>query len=575
MSRSHSSALPYDLLFPVLLFAATGAMTWAVRGSSGYGGSWGCVFAGVLWGAAWWYLAQGGDGESRRPYASPWIVLAMVVGFGFSGARGWAQWPNFLEERLYTNAGANEFVPIDRWYGFLWVFIAAVPWAGIAACLLAWCGSTRETRVWHWISRLACGLGAGGLALLLYRWFPGWFLPLFNSLEAQYQDFDANPSLKRLVNDCREAVWHMGIYLGFLVYEIARREVKNVILILTVGLGNGIGWALFQNWKWAPAHWPDGSFNWWRCAESSMGISIGVAYGLAWFLVNRPRSATEEQQVQNRRCITGPNFEWLIVFGLLSWIVAIFVINIDSLQTVGVATFIVVQLTAIAYYLFYRQTYRASEGDTPIPAREFGKYDCPAICYVAALIVAAVLLGGPLWQKGTTHLYGAIVLFTIGPAAMIWYRRQRELFETAQPLNRFPRGDGNIANWGLYLGVALGLAISIRSGLKGWINIYWGNEDYWSDLLWEYFTMLFPVLILALGLWFISRKPTATRKADTERKEYALVWLVLIVQNIFAQLVTGPGSSWTEFAFDAYYVMLFIISGLIVAHIHALRLTHR
>ncbi|MCA9042605.1 MAG: hypothetical protein KDA65_19775, partial [Planctomycetaceae bacterium] len=226
MSNSSRPSLTQDLVLPTLLFVATGAMTWAVRGSSGYGGSWGCTFAGVLWGTCWWFLAQNGEAAPNRRYASRWIVLAMTIGFAFSGARGWAQWPTFLEEKLYTNAGANEYVPIERWYGFLWLFIAGVPWAGIAACLLAWCGSIHETRLWHWIIRLACGLGTGGVILLLYERYPEWFLPLYNSLEAKYQNLEANPTLGRLVNDVREAVWHLGIYAGFLLYEFGRREWK-------------------------------------------------------------------------------------------------------------------------------------------------------------------------------------------------------------------------------------------------------------------------------------------------------------------------------------------------------------
>src|SRR5579863_6030842 len=69
-----------------------------------------------------------------------------------------------------------------------------------------------------------------------------------------------------------------------------------------------------------------------------LGISIGVAYGVAYFLVNRRMSpqeqavftsstvpianATEHEQRSNasapRRSIAGPNFEWLVVFFALT-----------------------------------------------------------------------------------------------------------------------------------------------------------------------------------------------------------------------------------------------------------------
>src|SRR3954468_19213715 len=84
--RRHDWA--HDLILPTLLFAALGGMTWAVRGCSGFGAVAGCIFAGVTWGAAWWFIAQDPEGERSRRYASGWIVLALTVGIGLSGARG-------------------------------------------------------------------------------------------------------------------------------------------------------------------------------------------------------------------------------------------------------------------------------------------------------------------------------------------------------------------------------------------------------------------------------------------------------------------------------------------------------
>jgi hypothetical protein len=143
-------------VLPTLLFASLGGMTWAVRGCSGFGAVAGCVFAGVTWGAAWWFVAQSPDGERRRRYDSGWIVPALTIGVGLSGDRGRMQWPHFFDGRLMTDAGRGAFVPIPRAYGFLWMFLAGVPWAGLGACLLAWCGSLRTTRWWHWALRVAC-----------------------------------------------------------------------------------------------------------------------------------------------------------------------------------------------------------------------------------------------------------------------------------------------------------------------------------------------------------------------------------------------------------------------------------
>ena len=428
--------LAENLVLPTLLFAALGGMTWAVRGSSGYGGSAGCLFAGVTWGAAWWFIAREPGATQSRCYASGWIILALAVGIGLSGNRGWMQWPAFFDGHLQTNYSKGEFIPISRAYGFLWLFIAGVPWAGIGACLLAWCAAAPRLRPKDWIMRLAFAFGGALLARVLMGKFPEFFLPLYSSHAPQYADVQANPNLRRLINDCTAAVMHLGFYFGCLSFEALRRDVRNVVLIATVGLLNGLGWAALQNWSWAKRFWPEAHFNFWRCWESTGGISIGIAYGVAYYLVNRPLTEPE-------RAACAPHL--------------------------------------------------ANE--------------CP-----------------------------------------------------------------NLEKLGAYLGLLFGLGLSIKNGLKGWANIYLGNEVYWSGVFWK---VIGPLLIAGAVIVVarIRMRPLAKDfPGDVFPHAYRLIWLVLITQNVLAQLVTGPWKIWSEVAFSIYYVLLFIITGVIVHHFQSRKL---
>jgi MFS family permease len=384
----------------------------------------------VTWGAAWWFIARDPGSTQSRRYNSGWIILALTVGIGYSGNRGWAQWSTFFEGRLQTNTAAGEFVPISPAYGFLWLFIAGVPWAGIGACLLAWCGSARTTKAWQWGVRIACGIGGAWLAALAFRHLPQVFLPLYDTFESQYQDLEANPNLRRLINDNRNAITHLGIYLGFLAYEIGRRDWKNVVLIVTVGLLNGIGWSVCQNWMWADDVWPDVAFNWWRCWESSGGISIGIAYGVAYYLVNRP--VTDEERKR------------------------------------------------------------------------------------------------------------------LGP-----------LLTNARP---------NLERLGAYLGLILGLGLSIQNGLKGWANIYLGNEDLWEARFWSVIWPLILVCAVGTTILIAVRRLPKGYEGDVFPRAAWLIWAVLIVQNIIAQLVTGPHTNWSDITFSIYYVSLFLLTAGIVIH---------
>jgi hypothetical protein len=498
--------LTHDLALPTLLFAALGGMTWAVRGCSGYGSTAGCIFAGVMWGAAWWFISREPAGERRRRYSSGWIILAVTVGVGLAGNRGWMQWPHFFDGRLYTNYGKGEWAPISRTYGFVWLFLAGVPWAGIGACMLAWCGSIHETRAWHWAIRMACGIGGAYLLHYLYVEYPQYFLPLYESLESQYKEalesqskeLSLNPTLKRMINDCWEAMLHLGFYLGLLLYEIGRREWKNVTLISSVGLINGCGWALCQNWKWAPRLWPEGKFNWWRCWESSGGISIGVALGIAYFLTNRKMAPPELAAVRSRRAISGPNLEWMLTY---------------------------LGMTAL-----------------------FGWF-----------LIATV-----------DRYWGSIFILPVAAFGPAYYVLRRSAYES-EPAGSDPAaGDPTLERFAVYAGLLLGLGLSARSGLKGWFNLYRldssHSEGYWSHLLWNCFGPAMIVLFIAICCQALFRPFPRNTGGDRVPKAYALMWLVLIVQNVLGQLVTGPLTSWNEVAFSIYYGLLFAITAVVVLH---------
>src|ERR1044071_1206740 len=497
LSNRVPNNLATDLFLPTLLFAALGGMTWAVRGCSGFGAVNGCVFAGITWGAAWWFIArEPGMFQSRR-YASGWIILALTVGIGLSGGRGWMQWPSFFNGHLQTDTPAGKWVPIPRTYGFIWLFIAGVPWAGIGACLLAWCGSNRPTRAWQWALRLGCGFGASYLALYLFNHFPEFFLPLYKSLKAQYLDYQANPNLRRLTGDNRAAIRHLGFYLGFLLFEAGRKDWKNVKLILTVGIVNGLGWALCQNWQWASRVWPEGHFNFWRCWESSGGISIGIADGLAYFLVNR-RMSDDEIAKQSPGLAGGRiNVEWLVVYILL--LLALSLFFVPALHgTWGIIYFTVAAAFGVVYFFQYRHDSGTPDGEDP-----------------------------------------------------------------------------NLERFGAYLGLLLGLGMSIRNGLKGWFNIYVGNERHWDSLLWQIAGPVFLVALMAILIRLLWRPLPRNFQGDTFRHSYRLIWIVLIVQNLIAQLITGPHSSWPETAFSIYYVVLFFITAVIVYHFYIVKISPR
>jgi hypothetical protein len=167
-------------------------------------------------------------------------------------------------------------------------------------------------------------------------------------------------------------------------------------------------------------------------------------------------------------------------------------------------------------------------------------------------------------------MYYPPVVIALG---LVWYLARRGSFEDEARRTTPPDGDPNLERWGLYLGVLTGLGLSLRNGLKGWFNIYRTDvkEEVWGDLLWRYLGPVYLAVLIGLALWVLLRPRPRDDRGDVFPGAYAVIWLVMIVQNAIAQLITGPLTEWQEMAFSIYYVLLFFITAAVVIHYHFMK----
>jgi hypothetical protein len=621
------------------------------------------VAPGLTWGAAWWFLAHAGGGRQARRYSSGWILLALAAGFAIAGERGWMQWPHFFSGQLATNYAKGEFVPISRAYGFLWLFIAGSAWAGLPACVLAWCGSGRPTRAWEWALRIACGFGGAYLAWRIFAAYPRVFLPLYDSIREKYMDFHANPNLAKLYRDNGSSLRHVGFCLGFLAFELGRRDWKNVKLILTVGLATGLGWAACQNWRWAAGLWPGAAFNFGRCWEASAGVCIGVGFGLAYYWANRRVSLEEASEATPR---DSSSCEWLVASGLLLLIgLTLFwpapqdlrrpsslpgdgthyawgaICLAASLVCGGVAQLCDIgrrqssgqsgqrirwvlvnyrqwaELVLILVLGWFIKTQMASEyGDGVADGKLAGCFGPGSAYFTIALLYVATRVPGllreslgasalarrpesaerepvdparewlatylglsviALWclSVGLVNGWQAPVFFGIIVAAfgVAYYGRACRRDRPGTALNgnwRLPPDDPALERWGLCLGLVYGLGLSLRKALKGGANLYVGNEDTWDSYFWNWVSAGMLACLVIGMFWILRQAKRREVPGEVFPHAYGIIWLVLIAQNVLAQVVTGPlvgpRLSWSEFAFSIFYAILFLLTAVIVFH---------
>ncbi len=289
----------FERIIPVYLFASATAFGWAIRGCAGFGTIRGCVFAGTLIATLWLMLSRDASLVQSRRYALGWLVFAIILGIGIGGMRGWSQWPQWIKGTWqWADYDWNLIATLDPSWGYTWIFIAGSAWAGFGAILIAWTGSKKTLKPHEWLLRVEFGLGAGIGGYAIFHALPSLFLPLHDTLA--YDDWNICTECMDSYEDNLVAWIFFCMYCGFLAFEIFRKDWNNVKLISVVGSVTGVSWMALMGFQV--------DVIWWRVWEASSGAGIGLGFGLAWVMCNKPRPDAE-QPMQQAPFSTMPGLE--------------------------------------------------------------------------------------------------------------------------------------------------------------------------------------------------------------------------------------------------------------------------
>ena len=131
-----------ELLLAMLLFGSMGAITWAIRGTAGWGGVDGTVVPGLMWGLLWYYMCW------RKGIDARGLVFWLGLGLALGGELGYGQYVSWI--RGFFNVG-NETIPIAPRTGYIWLVYCGIGWAapgGIILGLGSWRQSIHEALGW-------------------------------------------------------------------------------------------------------------------------------------------------------------------------------------------------------------------------------------------------------------------------------------------------------------------------------------------------------------------------------------------------------------------------------------------
>lgn len=262
-----------------------GGFYWAIRGSGGYGGETGGMLAGFGWALLWYAFSQCGADAARRPYNSPWMLVAITLGIAFGGFTGYGVYIGWLDNRFYLNYPEG-LRHVSAWTGYAMLFLCGLHWGGNVGCVMAWCAPRRPVSGRDWAVRIACGMAGAAGAWLFVHFFPQFFLPFYG--EGLYS-VPENATCRRALDSMYTIAPHVGLVFGFLAFELVRGDRRAAAMIVTMALGFAIPFTAGGYWQTAP--FPAFKIDWWKCWEMSIGLGGGLAFGLAFWLFNQPGEA--------------------------------------------------------------------------------------------------------------------------------------------------------------------------------------------------------------------------------------------------------------------------------------------
>lgn len=284
--------LIYELLLTVLLFASIGAITWAIRGTAGWGGVDGTVIPGLTWGILWYYLAY------RKGIDARGIVLWLGLGIALGGELGYGQYTGWI---LGNFSVRDEIIAIKPWLGYFWFMMCGIGWAAPGGILLGW-ALGKQTSVKTWIIR---SLTLVILLVILFAWpVVDWLGELllksnssilFPNANLGIYDGELGDHLSRTVYTNTQNFAVVVWWVVALLIAALQRDKVTIVTGLIIGGGFGIGF--MQSAVWALGYGIAPNYiDWWKIWELNSGFNLGVLYAITLFWAIRHFDKTQNSE---------------------------------------------------------------------------------------------------------------------------------------------------------------------------------------------------------------------------------------------------------------------------------------
>jgi hypothetical protein len=259
----------YGLWLPMLLFGSIGAIAWAIRGTSGWGGIEGTIIPGMTWGLLWYYLCHRNGIEARG------IPLWLGLGIALGGELGYGQYVSWIQGKFQVG---DATIPVAPWNGYAWFVICGIGWGAPGGIALGWALSAKASPG-RWLVRLLVPLGAACAGWLLVQTCPWSFFPNYSlGLYADKVDHHLIRTVYTNTQNFVVAVW----WVATLLVAALQKDRATLTIGAIIGGGFGIGFSLAALWCLGYSYAP-GYIDWWKMWELNTGFNLGLLYVVALY----------------------------------------------------------------------------------------------------------------------------------------------------------------------------------------------------------------------------------------------------------------------------------------------------
>lgn len=262
-----------ELFLPALLFGSVGGITWAIRGTTGWGGMDGTLVPGMTWGILWYYVCW------RRGIDARGIAFWLGFGIALGGMLGYGQYVSWIRGEFSIG---DSKIPIAPGIGYAWFVLCGIGWGAPGGIFLGWALAGKKG-FGTWAARLVIPIAAAFLGRLLVHLHPAWFFPHY---EMNLYAGELNAHLKRTVETNTQNFTVVAWWMGAMLVALVQRDRRTLVAGVIIGGGFGPGFCLAALWCLGYVYAP-GLIDWWKMWELNAGFNLGVLYILVMLLEMR------------------------------------------------------------------------------------------------------------------------------------------------------------------------------------------------------------------------------------------------------------------------------------------------